>query len=137
MHQKLVARSATVGVLGQGYVGLPLALEVSRAGFNTIGFDVSAEQVAQLNAGRSHITDVNDDDIGKAIAGGKYRATYDFAELGRCDVIIICVPTPLRKNERSRYFLHRFGNGQCSAAYSSACNDRVGNARRTRERRMN
>lgn len=99
MHQKLVARSATVGVLGQGYVGLPLALEVSRAGFNTIGFDVSAEQVAQLNAGRSHITDVNDDDIGKAIAGGKYRATYDFAELGRCDVIIISVPTPLRKTK--------------------------------------
>lgn len=99
MHQKLVARSATVGVLGQGYVGLPLALEVSRAGFNTIGFDVSAERVAQLNAGRSHITDVSDDDIAKAIAGGKYRATDDFAELGRCDVIVICVPTPLRKTK--------------------------------------
>jgi UDP-N-acetyl-D-mannosaminuronate dehydrogenase len=76
-----------------------LALEVSRAGFNTIGFDVSAERVAQLNAGRSHITDVSDDDIGKAIAGGKYRATDDFAELGRCDVIVICVPTPLRKTK--------------------------------------
>lgn len=99
LSRRLISKESTVAVLGQGYVGLPLALSIASAGFNTIGLDISAERVAQLNAGHSHITDVTDEAIGKAIAGGKYRASDDFTELGRCDVIIICVPTPLRKSK--------------------------------------
>ena len=91
--------SARVGVVGLGYVGLPLALEFVRAGHPVVGFDVDEEKIASINEGRSYIDDVASDDVAQALAGGKFSATTDFNELARCDVINVCVPTPLTKTK--------------------------------------
>jgi UDP-N-acetyl-D-glucosamine dehydrogenase len=87
----------SVGVIGLGYVGLPLAVEFARAGLNVIGFDVDPAKVAQINAGRSYIPDVPDAELGEVVKGGRLRASADMAQLAMVDVIDICVPTPLRK----------------------------------------
>src|SRR5690348_8937229 len=81
-------------VIGLGYVGLPLAVQAARAGFLVTGYDTSAAIVAGLNAGRSHVDDVADEDVAAARARG-FRATADEAGIGPHDVIVICVPTPL------------------------------------------
>jgi UDP-N-acetyl-D-glucosamine dehydrogenase len=94
---RIEAKSARCGVLGLGYVGLPLAVEFARQGFPTTGFDISERVVAGINAGRSHIGDISDAELAPLTAGGRLRATADMAELGACDVISICVPTPLSK----------------------------------------
>ncbi len=97
---KLIAdRSACVGVVGLGYVGLPLIVEFCLKGFRGIGFEVDERKTAEVNAGRSYIVDVKSDDVQKCVDGGKLTATIDFSELSNCDVIIICVPTPLRKTK--------------------------------------
>jgi UDP-N-acetyl-D-glucosamine dehydrogenase len=93
------SREARIGVIGLGYVGLPLAVEFARAGFDTTGFDVDASKIAQINDGRSYIPDVPDADLCAAVKAGKLRATSDMAQLGAMDVIDICVPTPLRKTK--------------------------------------
>jgi len=90
---------AQIGVIGLGYVGLPLIIEFALKGFPTVGFEVDARKVETLNQGSSHIVDVPSGNVEKAIADGKFKATTDFAELKNCDVIIICVPTPLRKTK--------------------------------------
>ena len=95
--EKLQARSARIGIVGLGYVGLPLALEFTRAGFRVTGLDVDADKVAQLNSGRSYIPDVSDAEIAPLIADGRLCATDDYKALGAADAISICVPTPLRK----------------------------------------
>jgi UDP-N-acetyl-D-glucosamine dehydrogenase len=97
LRQAIEDRTATFGVVGQGYVGLPLAVAFAEAGYRTVGFDVSAATVAGLNAGRSHIPDVPDTALAPLVASGRYRATVDMAELAEADVISICVPTPLGK----------------------------------------
>jgi len=94
---RIESRAAVAGVIGLGYVGLPLATASARAGFRTIGFDIDAAKVNRLNAGVSYIEAVASDDLAAQVAGGKFRATNDFAELAACDVIVICVPTPLSK----------------------------------------
>ncbi len=94
---RLSTNTATVAVIGQGYVGLPLAMEVVRGGFNCIGIDVSQGKVDGLNAGRSHIIDVTDAEVQAALATGRYRATADYSQVSEADVVSICVPTPLRK----------------------------------------
>lgn len=91
--------NATVGVLGQGYVGLPLSIAIAKAGFNTFGMDIDSSRVASLNEGRSHITDVSDRELLSMRREGRYRATDDFSNIARADVIVICVPTPLRKSK--------------------------------------
>jgi UDP-N-acetyl-D-glucosamine dehydrogenase len=95
--EKIRAREATVGIIGLGYVGLPLAVELARAGFKVIGFDVIAEKVERVNAGNSYIKDVSTAALGEVVKSGHLRATGDFALLGQCDTVEICVPTPLRK----------------------------------------
>jgi UDP-N-acetyl-D-glucosamine dehydrogenase len=95
--EKIRAREACVGVIGLGYVGLPLAVELARAGFPVIGFDVIAEKIERVNAGDSYIKDVSSAALGEVVKSGKLRATSDFSELKRCDTVEICVPTPLRK----------------------------------------
>jgi UDP-N-acetyl-D-glucosamine dehydrogenase len=90
-------RRAVVGVIGLGYVGLPLAAASGRAGFKTIGFDIDQSKLAPLNAGHSHIDAVTDADLSLLVSDGRFLATDDFTQLGICDVIIICVPTPLTK----------------------------------------
>jgi UDP-N-acetyl-D-glucosamine dehydrogenase len=96
---RLRARQAHVGVIGLGYVGLPLAVEFARAGFDVTGFDVDAGKVADVNAGHSYIPDVPAAELGAAVAAGRLRATTDFAKLAEMDVADICVPTPLRKTK--------------------------------------
>lgn len=92
-------KSASVGVIGLGYVGLPLIVEFCLKGFNTIGFEVDRMKADEINTGRSHIVDVADENIRKCVDSGRLAATIDFSRLSDCDVIIICVPTPLRKTK--------------------------------------
>lgn len=97
LRHKFTSRDAVVAVIGQGYVGLPLSMEVAEAGLHCIGVDISAERVARANKGDSYILDITDERLGAAIAAGRYRATTDYAEVAHADAISICVPTPLRK----------------------------------------
>jgi len=92
-------KTACVGVIGLGYVGLPLIVEFALKGFPTVGFEVDVKKVDDINAGKSHIVDVSSENVQKCLDGGNFKATVDFSELGKCDVIIICVPTPLRKTK--------------------------------------
>ncbi|MCX6376661.1 MAG: nucleotide sugar dehydrogenase [Armatimonadetes bacterium] len=89
----------TVAVIGLGYVGLPLIVEFAAAGFTGIGIDIDRSKVDAVNAGQSYIPDVPGDDVRKLVGAGKLRATTDFAEVGKADAIVICVPTPLRKTK--------------------------------------
>jgi UDP-N-acetyl-D-glucosamine dehydrogenase len=94
---KAERREALFGIIGLGYVGLPLAVELARAGYRVLGYDVSKRVVEGLNAGRSHIKDVPDAALQEAIAAGRFEATLDPARLAEPDAISICVPTPLSK----------------------------------------
>jgi UDP-N-acetyl-D-glucosamine dehydrogenase len=91
------SRQARIGIIGLGYVGLPLAVEFARAGFDVIGFDVDERKTADINAGRSYIPDVPSSVLHGVVASKKFSATEDLSRLGEVDVIDICVPTPLRK----------------------------------------
>ncbi len=95
LKEKIINRTAKVGVIGLGYVGLPLAVEKGKVGFEVTGFDRSAKRVAQVNAGDNYIKDVKDEDLKSLVAGKKLTATDDFSRLAEVDVIVICVPTPL------------------------------------------
>ncbi len=97
---KLISEThARIGVIGLGYVGLPLIVEFALKGFDCVGFEVDESKVAEINGGRSYIVDVTTENVTKCVDGGKLNATTDFAQLSECDVIIICVPTPLRKTK--------------------------------------
>jgi len=88
---------ARVGVIGLGYVGLPVAVAFGEAGFHTIGFDVKSSVTERLSTGRSHIEDISDARVAALLNAGRLAATTDFGQLGEVDAIIICVPTPLSK----------------------------------------
>ena len=92
---KIADRTLEVGVVGLGYVGLPLAVEKAKAGFKTVGFDVQQEKVDMVNQGHNYIGDVVDSDLSSLVEDGMLRATSDFSEIGKADFIAICVPTPL------------------------------------------
>ncbi|HYS20781.1 MAG TPA: nucleotide sugar dehydrogenase [Gemmatimonadales bacterium] len=92
-------RSAVFGIVGLGYVGLPLALELTRAGYRVLGLDVNQALVDQLAAGGSHIQDVPAEIVAQAVKQGRFSATTDLARLAEPDVISICVPTPLSKTK--------------------------------------
>ena len=96
---RIESREAVCGVIGLGYVGLPLAVELARSGFKVIGFDVSKNVVAGINAGRSHILDVDSAVLASFTEGGLIEATTDLGRMGECDAISICVPTPLNKTK--------------------------------------
>ena len=93
--KKIEERSITVGVVGLGYVGLPLAVEKAKAGFKTIGFDVQKEKVDLVNSGVNYIGDVVDDELKQIVEAGMLKATTDFSFVKDVDFIAICVPTPL------------------------------------------
>jgi UDP-N-acetyl-D-glucosamine dehydrogenase len=97
--QRLNGRTATVGIIGLGYVGLPLAVEFAEAGFNVIGLDLDASKVNQLNSGESYIIDIPTERMAPLVKAGKLRATTQYADLGAADTVSICVPTPLRKTK--------------------------------------
>src|SRR6187402_508168 len=96
---RIETRKAKIGIIGLGYVGLPLAVEFARAGFDVTGFDVDASKIAEINAGRSYILDVRTDEIAECVKAGRLRATTDMSKLGDMDAVDICVPTPLRKTK--------------------------------------
>ncbi len=98
LMNKIVGREARAGVIGLGYVGLPLALAISRGGFSVVGFDIDPAKIIALNDGRSYIAAVGSDMLAGALAAGRFRATADFVELADCDIVIICVPTPLTRH---------------------------------------
>jgi UDP-N-acetyl-D-glucosamine dehydrogenase len=97
LMERIEKKRARVGVIGLGYVGLPLGVEFSRAGFAVTGFEVDGRRVAELNAGRSYIGDVSEYTIHELVASKRLCATTNFDELAQMDTISICVPTPLRK----------------------------------------
>jgi UDP-N-acetyl-D-glucosamine dehydrogenase len=92
-------KKATVGVIGLGYVGLPLITEFCLKGFKGIGFEIDSKKVEAINSGKSYIVDVPTEKIRDCVAGKLLSATCDFTKLRACDAIIICVPTPLRKTK--------------------------------------
>ncbi|HEY7635223.1 MAG TPA: nucleotide sugar dehydrogenase [Gemmatimonadales bacterium] len=95
--KKAEARQALFGIVGLGYVGLPLACELAGAGYRVLGFDVNSKVVDGLNAGHSHVKDVSDAQLQSALQAGRFSATTDMSRLGEPDAISICVPTPLSK----------------------------------------
>jgi len=99
LSDKIGQRRVTCGVVGMGYVGLPLAVEMGKAGLRVIGFEKSARVVDLVNGGGSHIKDVAAKDVAALRASGKLEATLDMSRLAECDVISICVPTPLGKTK--------------------------------------
>lgn len=93
------SREARVGVIGLGYVGLPLVVEFARGGFNSTGFEIDVKKADAINRGESYIPDVPTAQVAEMVKAGRLRATTDFDQLKDQDVIIICVPTPLRKTK--------------------------------------
>jgi len=96
---RIEAHRANIAIVGQGYVGLPLAAEFARAGFFVAGFDTDPNRVAALNTGRSHSPDVDSHALTALLRTGRYEATSDVSVFERSDVVVICVPTPLRKSK--------------------------------------
>src|SRR5215217_8281443 len=92
-------KQAHIGVIGLGYVGLPLLVEFTSRGFHGTGFEVDEAKAQQINAGASYIGDVSSGKVKEVVEAGRLRATTDFSHLSECDAIIICVPTPLRKTK--------------------------------------
>jgi UDP-N-acetyl-D-glucosamine dehydrogenase len=99
LKERIKNKTARVGVLGLGYVGLPLAVEFARAGFEVVGIDVQQSKVDAFNTGHSYIKDVPDEVFQPLVESGKLRATTDFKVIEELDTIDICVPTPLRKTK--------------------------------------
>ncbi|MEZ5163827.1 MAG: NAD(P)-binding domain-containing protein [Fimbriimonadaceae bacterium] len=98
LAKKIEDHTAVVGVFGLGYVGLPFAVEKAKVGFSVIGFDRSEPRVGQVNDGDSYILDVPTDELKPLVQKGLIRATTDFTELDKVDVVVVAVPTPLTKN---------------------------------------
>ena len=99
LEEKIKNRTARVGIIGLGYVGLPLAMEFAKAGFSVTGIDIQESKVSQLNRGDSYVQDVPTDTLKKWVSEGKFRATSDFSAILDLDTINIAVPTPLRKTK--------------------------------------
>jgi UDP-N-acetyl-D-glucosamine dehydrogenase len=99
LEEKIRTRRARVGIVGLGYVGLPLAVEFAKAGFSVTGIDISGQKVGRVNAGESYIGDISSSTLGPLVESGKLRATTDFSAVLELDTINICVPTPLRKTK--------------------------------------
>lgn len=95
LKSKLLSKEAVLGVIGLGYVGLPLAVEKAKAGYKTLGFDIQEDKVAMVNNGENYIGDVVDSDLKLIVEKGLLTATSDFSQVASADVVCICVPTPL------------------------------------------
>jgi UDP-N-acetyl-D-glucosamine dehydrogenase len=107
LRERIQARTAVIGVIGQGYVGLPLALVFREAGFPVIGFDVDVQKIAALSRGECYIRHIGPERVARAVESGAFTPTTDFDRLAECDAILICVPTPLgRHREPDVSFIH-------------------------------
>ncbi len=100
LSEKLASKTATIGVVGLGYVGLPLAVEFAKRGHRTIGIDLNSERVLRLNAGQNLIEDVDDEDLRDVVDDETFVAVDDFSRGSEIDVFFICVPTPLTSSNR-------------------------------------
>ena len=100
LKQKLLDKTAKLGVVGLGYVGLPLAVEKAKAGYKTIGFDIQPSKVDMVNAGKNYIGDVVNEDLETLVKSGLLSATCNFAEVAQTDCVAICVPTPLDEHQQ-------------------------------------
>lgn len=100
LKNKLLNKTAVLGVIGLGYVGLPLAVEKAKAGFKTIGFDVQKSKVDMVNSGHNYIGDVVNEDLEALVKSGILSATTDFASVAKADCVCICVPTPLDAHQQ-------------------------------------
>ena len=100
LEQKIDDKSVVVGILGLGYVGLPLAREFVMAGVQVAGFDIDASKVKKLNSGKSILKTVPDAEVRAMVQSKKFRATADMAEIRKVDAVLICVPTPLTAASR-------------------------------------
>lgn len=100
LKNKIRSKSATLGVVGLGYVGLPLAVEKAKAGFKVLGFDIQDEKVAMVNRGENYIGDVVNEDLKAIVSSGNLKATKDFALVAQCDCVCIAVPTPLDSHQQ-------------------------------------
>ena len=99
LKKKIKTNKAKIGIVGLGYVGLPLAIEFAKAGFSVTGIDIDEHRVKQVNSGKSYITDIKDSDIKSILHKKRFHAVADFSVVKDLDAIIICVPTPLRKTK--------------------------------------
>jgi len=99
LKEKIESKTARVGIVGLGYVGLPLATEFAKAGFHVTGIDVQDSKVDGLNRGESHVQDVPADEVAQFVRQKRFHATTDFSVVSELDTINICVPTPLRKTK--------------------------------------
>ena len=99
LREKIETRRARTGVVGLGYVGLPLAVELAKAGFHATGIDLDERKIQAIEEGRSYIPDVSTSDVAALRKAGKLDATTDFSVVRQLDTINICVPTPLRKTK--------------------------------------
>lgn len=95
LQERIERHESRVGVIGLGYVGVPLAARAARVGFNVLGFDRDPERVARINRGESYTVDVATDFLAALVAEGRLRATDEMERLAECDIVVICVPTPL------------------------------------------
>jgi UDP-N-acetyl-D-glucosamine dehydrogenase len=96
--ERIRSRTATVGIIGLGYVGLPVAVAIARAGFKSFGFESDSSKPPLLNSGQSYIPAVKSEELHRLVDRGRFIATTDMLRLGSCDVIVICVPTPLTRH---------------------------------------
>lgn len=97
--KKIQDKKARIGIIGMGYVGLPLAVEFAKSGFHVTGIDIDKKRVRSINSGKSYIHDASSDDISLLVKDKKLAATHDFSQLASLDTVSICVPTPLRKTK--------------------------------------
>lgn len=110
LNDKFLSHDARIGIIGQGYVGLPLALLFSESGLQVTGFDTDDSKIELLNSGGSFIRHIGAERVTTAVAAGSYHATSDFDELAHCDAILICVPTPLGQHrEPDNSYIHATG----------------------------
>ena len=100
LKQKILNKTAILGVIGLGYVGLPLAVEKAKAGYKVIGFDLQQQKVAMVNNGVNYIGDVVNEDLSAIVKSGMLVATMDFSKIAELDCVSICVPTPLDKHQQ-------------------------------------
>lgn len=107
--QNIQERKATVAVVGLGYVGLPVAVAAANAGFRVIGFDVEESKTRQLMAGESYVLDISNEELASALANG-FTATADAEQVGQGDIVVICVPTPLRDDLPDMTYIEAAGN---------------------------
>ena len=99
LEARLRNKTAKIGVVGLGYVGLPLAIEFARKGFETVGIDLDRTKIETLSKGENYIQDIKDEHVRESVANGKFRVQYDYANVRDLDVIYICVPTPFTTNK--------------------------------------